>query len=44
VIDGVDVGKKLTELSGKVIELTNKTESQQKQIDTLTKELRELKN
>ena len=36
IIDGVDVMKKLTELSDTV-------ESQQKQIDTLTKELRELK-
>jgi predicted nucleic acid-binding Zn-ribbon protein len=44
IIDGVDVGKKLTELSNKVIELSNKVESQQKQIEELSKQLREMKN
>jgi len=36
VIDGVDVAKKLTELS-------SKAESQQKQIEELSKQLREMK-
>jgi len=42
VIDGVDVMKKLTELSNKVIELSNTVESQQKQIEEMRKEIKML--